>query len=262
MYRFLLILLLACPGAALATEPATTQPADRIEAGKVVIKANEVIDQETSPTAFMGVTAHDLRPEQAAALDLPEGVGLGLAYVMPDSPAAQAGLKSGDILHLAGEQILINGEQLRVLVRLHQPGDTMTFKLYRDGEPHTIPVKLGQAPDVRARVPSPRIHFQNRDQGVRVKADHMVIEYGDGEHRIRWEKSEAGEHVRCKNLDGEIVYEGPIDTEEQRGEMPEELRGKIDKMKATLERHRVQIGPIPPIVSGQEDAEPDQAADE
>ena len=65
-----------------------------------------------------------------------------IAQVESGSPASQAGLRSQDILKKIDNQILINPEQLRELIRSKKPGHTIGLTYIRDGVEHTSTAKL------------------------------------------------------------------------------------------------------------------------
>src|SRR5581483_12087828 len=72
--------------------------------------------------AFIGVETSPVTPALTAQLALPEGTGLVVEQVVPDSPAA-ASIKPNDILLKLDDQWLIDPWQFAVLVRQHKAGD-------------------------------------------------------------------------------------------------------------------------------------------
>jgi hypothetical protein len=91
----------------------------------------------------MGVWAIPAGAALEQQLGLPRGVGLIVKKVVPDSPAAKAGLKRFDVLQKVDDQLLTNIRQLRVLVRMHQPGDTVKISYIRNGKPDIATLTLG-----------------------------------------------------------------------------------------------------------------------
>jgi S1-C subfamily serine protease len=67
--------------------------------------------------------------------------------VTPDSPAEKGGLEMGDtILSVDGEEIALDAD-LGSIIQAHQPGDTLTLEISRNGEAQELTVKLGENPD-------------------------------------------------------------------------------------------------------------------
>ena len=69
--------------------------------------------------------------------------------IFDDSPAKAAGLKEGDVLvELNGIPYTHeNGEKLYAEYENNKPGDTITFKIDRDGEIKKVDVTLAKLPD-------------------------------------------------------------------------------------------------------------------
>ena len=62
-------------------------------------------------------------------LGLAKGFGLVVHYVVPDGPAAAAGVQQNDILKMLNDQILLEPGQLRKLLQMFQEGQTVTLTL-------------------------------------------------------------------------------------------------------------------------------------
>lgn len=99
---------------------------------------------ETKPTSYIGVFTHPLGDEVRAQTDIPQGFGLLVEEVMPDSPAAKAGLKQHDVLVLLGDQKLVNQDQLSALIRSEKKDSEVTFTIRRSGNEQKITVKIGE----------------------------------------------------------------------------------------------------------------------
>ncbi len=95
---------------------------------------------------YLGVMIQDLTPELAGALGLDEATGVLVADVSPGSPAAEAGIQTGDVLtHLDGAPIEGVGP-LRNQVSLMQPGERLELRLRRGGEEQTLELAVGELP--------------------------------------------------------------------------------------------------------------------
>jgi S1-C subfamily serine protease len=66
--------------------------------------------------------------------------------VAPDSPAAQAGLRAGDVVTSIDGQAVENYSELVARIRTHQPGDRVTLTVVRGGDETTISATLSQRP--------------------------------------------------------------------------------------------------------------------
>jgi hypothetical protein len=80
----------------------------------------------------------------ADQLGLAKGFGLVVDYVVPDGPAAAAGLQTNDILKMLNDQILLEPDQLAKLVRSYTEGTTVTLTVLRKGAETKLTAKLGK----------------------------------------------------------------------------------------------------------------------
>ncbi|MFJ4869324.1 S1C family serine protease [Streptomyces sp. NPDC088757] len=69
----------------------------------------------------------------------------GTASVTPGGPAAEAGLRPGDVITEVDGQRVHNGEELIVKIRAHRPGDRLELTLRRDGKELTKTLTLGSS---------------------------------------------------------------------------------------------------------------------
>jgi serine protease Do len=77
-------------------------------------------------------------------LGLQKGFGLVVDYVVPDGPAAAAGVQQNDIIKMLNDQILTDPDQLGKLVRSYSEGTSVTLTLLRKGQEQKVTVKLGK----------------------------------------------------------------------------------------------------------------------
>jgi serine protease Do len=90
----------------------------------------------------MGVTISDVTPENSKFFEVHDANGAVVTQVEPDSPAAKAGLKVGDVITgLDGHKITDAG-QLQVEVGQKQPGTEIKLSVLRDGKTVNVPVTL------------------------------------------------------------------------------------------------------------------------
>jgi hypothetical protein len=94
------------------------------------------------PIIFLGVETSEVPSVVSEQLGLAKGFGLVVDYVVPESPAATAGLQQNDILKMLNDQILIDPTQLRKLLQTFQDGTTVTLTILRKGQEQKITAKL------------------------------------------------------------------------------------------------------------------------
>jgi putative serine protease PepD len=84
-------------------------------------------------------------PEDAALANGTDlgGYGVLVTAALSGTPAASAGLKSGDVIEKVGDVALNNGETLGGAIQLHSPGETVQLTVLRGGNTTTIPLTLG-----------------------------------------------------------------------------------------------------------------------
>jgi tetratricopeptide (TPR) repeat protein len=95
---------------------------------------------------WLGVSIQPVTPEVAEALGMKEHKGALIAQVLDGAPAANAGLKAGDvILAVNGEPISESHEVPDKISRLYA-GNAVHLSILRNGEPKNVIVKLGERP--------------------------------------------------------------------------------------------------------------------
>src|SRR5213595_3732637 len=96
------------------------------------------------PAIFLGVETSQVPTVVSEQLGLSKGLGLVVEYVVPDSPAASAGIQQNDILKMLNDQILIEPSQLRKLLQTFPDGTDVTLTILRKGQEQKITVKLAK----------------------------------------------------------------------------------------------------------------------
>ena len=96
------------------------------------------------PMTFLGVETSQVPDVVSEQLGLGKGLGLVVEYVVPDSPAASAGIQQNDILKMLNDQILMEPSQLRKLLQTFSDGTDVTLTILRKGQEQKITVKLSK----------------------------------------------------------------------------------------------------------------------
>jgi hypothetical protein len=205
--------------------------------------------------SYLGVSTSPVPAALRQHLNLPEGVGLVCDFVEKGSPAEGAGLKQYDVLHKLDDQILVNAQQLAVLIRARKGGQEVKLSIIRGGKPETVGAKLVEK-DVRPLPESffgafdpnhpeagieftrpPDVAFNdvfeqaNRSVDVRKSDDRTVVTFNDGEHTLTvTRRGEGKRHLTAKDRRGKVVFDGPIDSKEERANLPGEIAEKLKQL--------------------------------
>jgi S1-C subfamily serine protease len=81
----------------------------------------------------------------------PATPGAVVGTVNPGAPAAEAGIRSGDLITKFGGKAIRNPSELSLAVLTKQPGDEVEVELTRDGDRRTVTVELGTRPNESVR---------------------------------------------------------------------------------------------------------------
>jgi len=160
------------------------------------------------PMTFLGVETSQVPDVVSEQLGLPQGLGLVVEYVVPDSPAASAGIQQNDILKMLNDQILIEPSQLRKLLQTFSDGTEVTLTILRKGQEQKITVKL-----VKKEMPQ----------------RHSLMPGGD--HDWHWDFDETGDL-------GEQMQELKEQLQEQLGAQHGVIRGAVMKAHEAARRAR------------------------
>ncbi len=96
------------------------------------------------PVTWLGVETSSVPSVVSEQLGLAKGFGLVVDYIVPDGPAAAAGLQTNDIMKMLNDQILTEPGQLAKLVRSFNDGASVTLTVLRKGAEQKITVKLAK----------------------------------------------------------------------------------------------------------------------
>lgn len=110
---------------------------------------------------FLGVYTTKVAPTLTRQLGFPRGFYLAVQHVEPGSPAQEAGLEAHDILQKVDDQILVNPEQLRELIRSKEAGTNVGLTFFREGKENTASAKLITREVPKHRGGGPREGFRN-----------------------------------------------------------------------------------------------------
>jgi serine protease Do len=98
-----------------------------------------------SGQGWLGVGVTEVTAEKVKQLKLPAERGALLGKIVPDSPAAKAGLKENDVVTEINGQRVEGTEQFRRMIREIPAGRTAQFTIWRDGRSQSLSVTIGKS---------------------------------------------------------------------------------------------------------------------
>src|SRR5436309_8303567 len=120
-------------------EPAQIEVQPRIATDDL----NIVIGDDGS--SWLGVETHEVTADKAKALKLSAERGVVLGKIVPDSPAAKAGLKENDVVTEINGQRVEGAAQFRRMIHEIPAGRSIQLSVWRDGRTQTISATLGKS---------------------------------------------------------------------------------------------------------------------
>jgi len=242
--------------------------------------------------AYLGVHTSRLNRAVSHQLGLPNGLHLQVERVAEGSPAEDAGLQLYDIMLKFDDQILVNPEQLKTLVRMRNPGERVNLSILRQAKLLSLSVELMETPeDLRDSFDSD--WFEDRDgfgvdrffgpndrmrdllrrhsfdfpdlrqfhshpffsnprgqatqppnllddplhgggadvQSYSYSSSTQQITVNDEQGSLQWTDKDALRFLRATDLNGKVVFEGPISTEEDLENLPDGVGERLRAMQ-------------------------------
>jgi S1-C subfamily serine protease len=115
-----------------------------IPAETAVLAADDLLDDGQVTHPFVGIVPGRVTAEIAKQLDAPTDRGVLVRDVAPDGPAAEAGLRPGDIITDFGDERIDTVEQFLGALRRTEPGQTVPVTVRRGGETLDAEITIGQ----------------------------------------------------------------------------------------------------------------------
>lgn len=227
---------------------------------------------------YLGIASTSVPAALREQLKLKKSVGLVVERVERGSPAEQAGVKQYDIVEKLDDQWLINAEQFAGLVRMQEPGAKVTLSIIRQGQPQTVtatlvekelPVAVGTSlligdPFGKVFIESPKVNFKfdGPIDPLTRSPRQMIITSAVGQNVLTITRDGDNTRLYAKDVAGNELFNGPVDTEEQWKEVPPDIAAEARRLisgmrlnisvpKATtldklLPDRRVPVTPQPP----------------
>jgi S1-C subfamily serine protease len=118
-----------------------------IPAATAVDVVGQLLRTGRATHAFLGIVPDQVTRDIAAQLGLDQAAGVLVREVGQGTPAADAGLRPGDVLTKLDGKALDTVEDLFGQLRQHRPGDKVTITVFRDGREQQATATLADNPN-------------------------------------------------------------------------------------------------------------------
>src|SRR5258705_2757566 len=100
-------------------------------------------------SSWLGVETHEVTAGKAKELKLSAERGVVLGKIVPDSPAAKAGLKENDVVTEINGQRVEGAAQFRRMIHEIPAGRSIQLTVWREGRSQTVSATLGKSEERR-----------------------------------------------------------------------------------------------------------------
>lgn len=199
------------------------------------------------PRGFLGVEVRPADPAlqiQLGRSDDPPGVLVG--HVVPDSPAAAAGLQEHDLLLHLGDQPIKGPEHFIDLIRQGEPGQKIALNLLRGGQPLHLEIELAPTRSPTREPLGVRLHTRLQSLAEPGRVLLHLLQDDLGEIEVRREGDRKWAVIRGPA--GRVLFEGELDPDAWAQKVPAGLRERLQKLLDRLELLPPPEPPAPPPV--------------
>jgi serine protease Do len=151
-------------------------PADTV---KLIIQ--QLKDKGHVTRGWIGVQIQPVTPTIAEAIGLKTPEGALVAQVEPNSPAAKAGIETGDVITSVNGEVVKDSRDLATKIATMRPGTATNVSVFRNGQEKTITVTLGELPrtSVEAKAAEQRTTSEAPTLGLTLAPASSVPAAGD-----------------------------------------------------------------------------------
>jgi serine protease Do len=136
-----------------------------VPANMVSHVADSLVKNGKVVRGYLGVGIQNITPDLADKMELKTRGGALVSEVVPDAPAAKAGLKEGDVITSVNGQKVTDANSLTLAVTAIAPGTKLDLDVLRDGKARQITATAGErSPSKGSR--NLNSYSGNDDEGV------------------------------------------------------------------------------------------------
>ncbi|TCO82413.1 serine protease Do [Plasticicumulans lactativorans] len=152
---------------------------------------------------WLGVLIQEVTPDLARSFGLDRPRGALVGQVLPDGPAAKAGLKAGDIVLECEGRVVLRSGDLPPLVGSLSPGRPAALKVFREGKEIVVNVTIEELPDDVARADKPG-GFARQGLGL-VVGELAAEQFAKGETGVVVRELSPGPATRAGVRPGDVI---------------------------------------------------------
>ena len=134
---------------------------------------DQLIANGTVRRAKLGISVQRITPDLAASMGLPSVKGALVSGVDPGSPAANAGMKQGDVITSYNGKAVSDNNHLRNAVASTMPGTRVNLEVFRNGKTEALQATVGELTAAKGRSSEPALE---RSEGGKYG---MTVEAGE-----------------------------------------------------------------------------------
>jgi serine protease Do len=123
-----------------------------IPIGSAQLIARQLVQTGRADHAYLGVQMADITPElrdrlqQNENIKIPNEPGVLIIQVVPNSPAARAGIETGDLIQSIDRKSIRKTDEVQQVVEELRPGTVIDLKAKREGQVRSLRITLGTLP--------------------------------------------------------------------------------------------------------------------
>lgn len=220
---------------------------DPADAGAAKPKDKEKVKEKDNPAepaaaAFLGIASMQVPDMLAEHLGLKAGEGVVVRAVVPDGPAAKAGIAANDVIvRIAGEAVGSAADLSREIAS-RKPDDKVAIDLIRKGKASNVEVTLTRKPEAVAGLQEAPLDQLNLDGIPKDLADRI-------RGAVEGQLGDLGQLGQLGQLQLELNGAIPGDPAAPK-QMDEAIREMQDRMRKAMEGLQDPEAPAPDAAKG------------
>ncbi len=125
---------------------------------------------------YLGILMTDVDPIEAEYYGLPRTSGARVIEVPGDGPATAAGIRADDIIYSIDGRDVEGSSHLQAAIAQRRPGDEVNLRIFRDGQPRDLTVRLGERESERETQPVAQAE-PSIDERLGIELGELTPEY-------------------------------------------------------------------------------------